>query len=55
MTRGLAVLFAALTMLAAASHAQAAGCFDMRDIMGGGPDFGGGYSRGGSSSIPRRP
>jgi lipoprotein-anchoring transpeptidase ErfK/SrfK len=38
-------------MLAAASPAQAQG-FDMRDIMGGGPGFGGGYSRGGSS-IPR--
>ena len=50
-TRGLAVLVAAVTMLAAASHAQAQG-FDMRDIMGGGPGFGGGYSRGGSS-IPR--
>ena len=49
-TRGLAVLVAAVTMLAA-GHAQAQ-LFDMRDLMGGGPGFGGGYSRGGSS-IPR--
>ena len=52
MTRGLEVLVAAVTMLAATGHAQAQGFFDMRDIMGGGPSFGGGYSRGGSS-IPR--
>ena len=50
-TRGLAILVAAVTMLAAASPAQAQG-FDLRDILGGGPGFGGGYSRGGSS-IPR--
>jgi lipoprotein-anchoring transpeptidase ErfK/SrfK len=56
-TRGLAVLVAAATMLATASHAQAQ-LFDMRDILGGGPGFGGrpgyggGYS-GGASSIQR--
>jgi lipoprotein-anchoring transpeptidase ErfK/SrfK len=51
MTRVLALLFAALTVLAAAGQAQAQGV-DMRDIMGGGPNFfnGGG---GGSSPIPR--
>ena len=50
MTRVLALLFAAVTMLAAADQAQAQA--DMRDIMGGGPNFfnGGG---GGSSPIPR--
>src|SRR4051794_32133524 len=50
MTRLLALLFAAVTVWATAgqAHAQA----DMRDIMGGGPNFfnGGG---GGSSPIPR--
>jgi lipoprotein-anchoring transpeptidase ErfK/SrfK len=51
MTRVLALLFAAVTVLAAAGQAQAQGV-DMRDIMGGGPNFfnGGG---GGSSPIPR--
>ena len=45
MTRGLGLLCAAVTLLAA-GHAQAQG-FDMRDIMGGGPTFrGGGYSGG---------
>jgi L,D-transpeptidase catalytic domain len=45
MTRGLGLLCAAVAMLAA-GHAQAQG-FDMRDIMGGGPNFrGGGYSGG---------
>ena len=50
MTRVLALLFAAVTMLAAAGQAQAQA--DMRDIMGGGPNFfnGGG---GGSSPIQR--
>ncbi|HKS19019.1 MAG TPA: L,D-transpeptidase [Bradyrhizobium sp.] len=49
MTRGLAVLGAVVTMLAAASHAQAQG-FDMRDIMGGGSAF---RSGGGSNPIQR--
>jgi L,D-transpeptidase catalytic domain len=45
MTRGLGLLCAAVAMLAA-GHAQAQG-FDMRDIMGGGPNFrGGGYTGG---------
>ena len=48
MTRGLALLFAALTMLSGAGHAQAQGLFDMRDIMGGGPSFRGGGGGGGS-------
>jgi lipoprotein-anchoring transpeptidase ErfK/SrfK len=51
MTRGLALLFAALTMLSGAGHAQAQGFFDMRDIMGGGPSFRGGG--GGGSPIAR--
>ena len=48
MTRVFALLFAAVTLLAGIDHARAQG-FDMRDIMGGGPNFGGG----GSSPIPR--
>jgi lipoprotein-anchoring transpeptidase ErfK/SrfK len=48
MTRAFALLVAAMTLLAGAGHAQAQG-FDMRDIMGGGPNF----SLGGSSPIPR--
>jgi len=52
MTRGLALLFAALTMLSGAGHAQAQG-FDMRDIMGGGPSFRGGGGGGGGSPIQR--
>jgi lipoprotein-anchoring transpeptidase ErfK/SrfK len=58
MTRFVALLFAALTMLAGAGHAQAqnfqgSGFFgtDSRDIMGGGPNFFGGG--GGASPIPR--
>jgi lipoprotein-anchoring transpeptidase ErfK/SrfK len=54
MTRGLGWLCASVTLLAA-GHAQAQG-FDMRDIMGGGPDFrGGGYSgySGGGGPIQR--
>jgi lipoprotein-anchoring transpeptidase ErfK/SrfK len=54
MNRGLGLLCAAVAMLAAGS-AQAQ-FFDMRDIMGGGPNFrGGGYSGGygGSSPIQR--
>ena len=50
MTRGLAVLVAAVAMLAASGNAQAES-FDLRDIMGGGPDFRG-Y---GDSSKPRDP
>jgi lipoprotein-anchoring transpeptidase ErfK/SrfK len=51
MTRGLALLFAALTMLSGVGHAQAQG-FDMRDIMDGRPSYlrGGG---GGSGPIQR--
>src|SRR5204862_1119165 len=52
MIKALGWLCAAVTMLAA-GQAQAQ-FFDMRDIMGGGPNFrGGGYSGGGSSPIPR--
>jgi lipoprotein-anchoring transpeptidase ErfK/SrfK len=51
MTRAFALLFAALTLLAGTGHAQAQGLFDdIRDIMGGGPNF----SMGGSSSIRRQ-
>jgi lipoprotein-anchoring transpeptidase ErfK/SrfK len=53
MTRAFVLLFAALTVLAGAGHAQAQGSgswgVDSRDIMGGGPNFFGG----GSSPIPR--
>jgi lipoprotein-anchoring transpeptidase ErfK/SrfK len=54
MTRAIALLFTALTLLAGAGHAQAQGFFgtDSRDIMGGGPNFFGGGS-GGASPIPR--
>jgi len=56
MIRGLGFLCAAVALLAA-GQAQAQ-FFDMRDIMGGGPDFrgggySGGYSGGASSPIPR--
>ena len=47
MTRVFALLFTAVIALAAAGHARAQ---DVRDIMGGGPNFFGG---GGSSPIPR--
>jgi lipoprotein-anchoring transpeptidase ErfK/SrfK len=51
MIRAFALLFAAVTVLAGAGHAQAQG-FDLRDILGGGPNFrDGGF--GGSSPIPR--
>ena len=50
MTRAFALLFAALTLLAGAGHARAQGFFDMRDIMGGGPNF----NMGGGSSIRRQ-
>jgi len=48
MTRFFALLLAAATVLAGVGHAQAQG-LDMRDIMGGSPNFFGG----GSSPIPR--
>jgi lipoprotein-anchoring transpeptidase ErfK/SrfK len=48
MIRAFALLFAAVTWLSGAGLAQAQGV-DMRDIMGGGPNF----SMGGSSPIPR--
>ena len=51
MIRAFALLFAAVTVLAGAGHAQAQG-FDLRDILGGGPNFrDGGF--GGSSPIQR--
>jgi lipoprotein-anchoring transpeptidase ErfK/SrfK len=52
MTRTFALLFAAVTMLAGAGHAQAqgfGGYSDSRDILGGGPNF-----FAGSSPIPRQ-
>jgi lipoprotein-anchoring transpeptidase ErfK/SrfK len=49
MIRLSALLVMAASLLAGAGHAQAQG-FDLRDIMGGGPNFGGG---GGSSPISR--
>jgi lipoprotein-anchoring transpeptidase ErfK/SrfK len=48
MIRAFAVLFVVVTMLAGADPTRAQ-FFDMRDIMGGGPNF----SVGGSSPIPR--
>jgi lipoprotein-anchoring transpeptidase ErfK/SrfK len=58
MTRAFALLFAAVTLLAGIGHARAQGFgFDMRDIMGGGPNFRGGgpnFSVGASSPIPRQ-
>jgi lipoprotein-anchoring transpeptidase ErfK/SrfK len=51
MIRGFGLLCATVAMLASGNaYAQ---FFDMRDIMGGGPDFRGGYSGGGSSPIRR--
>jgi lipoprotein-anchoring transpeptidase ErfK/SrfK len=50
MIRAFALLVATVIMLAGAGQARAQGFFDMRDIMGGGPNFGGG----GSSPIPRQ-
>ena len=51
MTRTFALLFAAVIVLAGAGHARAqGGLFDIRDIMGGGPNF----NLGGSSPIPRQ-
>src|SRR5258705_1050682 len=55
MTRALALLFAALTMLSGAGPAQAQGFFDMRDIMGGGPSYRGGGSGGGRPIPPATP
>jgi lipoprotein-anchoring transpeptidase ErfK/SrfK len=55
MTRAIALLFAALTVLAGVGQAQAqdfGGFLDMRDILGGGPNFRGGG--GGSSPISRQ-
>jgi lipoprotein-anchoring transpeptidase ErfK/SrfK len=52
MTRAFALLFAAVTMLAGAGHAQAqgfGGYADSRDILGGGPNF-----FAGASPIPRQ-
>jgi lipoprotein-anchoring transpeptidase ErfK/SrfK len=49
MIRAFALLVAATTLLTGAGHAQAQG-FDIRDIMGGGPNFG----AGGSSPIRRQ-
>src|SRR5437879_3205517 len=49
MIRVFALLFAAVTLLAGAGQARAQG-FDMRDVMGGGPNF----SVGASSPIPRQ-
>jgi lipoprotein-anchoring transpeptidase ErfK/SrfK len=48
MSRAFALLLAALTVLAGAGHARAQG-LDMRDVMGGGPNF----FVGRSSPIPR--
>jgi lipoprotein-anchoring transpeptidase ErfK/SrfK len=46
------LLFAAMMATAAAGQAQAQG-FDLRDILGGGPNFQSGGGGGGSSPIPR--
>ena len=44
MIRGLIAVGATLALLAGAGHAQAQGFFgDSRDIMGGGPDYFGGW------------
>ncbi|HEV7602873.1 MAG TPA: L,D-transpeptidase [Bradyrhizobium sp.] len=52
MTRVFALLVAAAALLAGSSGASAQG-FDMRDIMGGGPNFRGGFGGGGSGPISR--
>jgi lipoprotein-anchoring transpeptidase ErfK/SrfK len=52
MTRTFALLVAAAALVAGTSCASAQG-FDMRDIMGGGSSFRGGFGGGGSSPIPR--
>jgi lipoprotein-anchoring transpeptidase ErfK/SrfK len=57
MTRGFALLFTAVALLAGGGHARAQGFFgffgesDNRDIMGGRPNYN--YSGGQSSPIPR--
>ena len=51
MTRGFALLFAAVTLLAGPARAQG---FDMREIMGGGPIFSLGRSNYGGSGPIRR-
>jgi lipoprotein-anchoring transpeptidase ErfK/SrfK len=53
MIRAFALLVAAVTVLAGAGHAQAQG-FDLRDILGGGPNFRDGGLGGGVSPIPRQ-
>ena len=53
MIRAFALLFAAVTVLAGAGHAQAQG-FDLRDILGGGPNFRDGGLGYGASPIPRQ-
>jgi lipoprotein-anchoring transpeptidase ErfK/SrfK len=53
MIRAFALLFAAVTVLAGAGHAQAQG-FDLRDILGGGPNFRDGGLGGGVSPVPRQ-
>jgi lipoprotein-anchoring transpeptidase ErfK/SrfK len=53
MIRAFALLVAAVTVLAGAGHAQAQG-FDLRDILGGGPNFRDGRLGGGVSPIPRQ-
>jgi lipoprotein-anchoring transpeptidase ErfK/SrfK len=52
MTRVFALLIAAAALLAGTAGASAQG-FDMRDIMGGGPNFRGGFGGGGSGPISR--
>jgi lipoprotein-anchoring transpeptidase ErfK/SrfK len=49
MTRAFAILLASLALLAGAGAARAQG-LDMRDVMGGGPNF----SLGGANPIPRQ-
>jgi lipoprotein-anchoring transpeptidase ErfK/SrfK len=53
MIRAFALLVAAVTVLAGAGHARAQG-FDLRDILGGGPNFRDGGLGGGVSPIPRQ-
>jgi lipoprotein-anchoring transpeptidase ErfK/SrfK len=53
MTRIFALLIAAAAALVAGGSGASAQGFDMRDIMGGGPNFRGGFGGGGSGPIPR--
>jgi lipoprotein-anchoring transpeptidase ErfK/SrfK len=53
MTRIFALLVAVAAALVAGSSGASAQGFDMRDIMGGGPNFRGGFGGGGSGPIPR--